>query len=82
MQFEGNTQVELHIERVVMGDKRAGVGTTGFHVKHRRLNFGEPLASKCLTETRNDCVSNLKISPCIIVYDEVGVPLPEPGVDI
>ena len=82
MQFKGNSQIELHIERVVMGDERTGMGATGFHVKHWGFDLDEPFACKCLAETRNDCMPNLKMTPGIIVHDEVGVPLPETGVDV
>ena len=59
MQFKGNSQIELHIERVVMGDERTGMGATGFHVKHWGFDLDEP-SPACLAETRNDCMPNLK----------------------
>ena len=41
VQLEGDAQVQRHVERVVVGDERAGVGAAGLDVEHRRLDLDE-----------------------------------------
>ena len=43
VQLERDAQVQLHVERVVMGDERPSVGAAGLDVQHRRLDLDEAL---------------------------------------
>ena len=41
VQFERDAQVQVEIERVVVGDERASVGAAGVDVQDRRLDLDE-----------------------------------------
>jgi hypothetical protein len=41
VQLERDAQVQLHVERVVVGGERAGVGAAGLGVQHRGLDLDE-----------------------------------------
>ena len=44
VQLERDAQVQVDVERVVVGDERPGVGAAGLDVEHRRLDLDEAVA--------------------------------------
>ena len=82
MQLECDAQVQLHVERVVVRDERAGMGAAGFEMQHRRLDFDESLVVQRSSEAGDDLVADAEGAAGLFVDDQVGVPLPEPRVDV
>ncbi len=82
MQFERDAQVELHVERVVVRGERAGVRPAGFDVQHRGLDLDEAALVERSPEAGDDLVADLEGPLRLAVDDQVGVSLPEAGVDV
>ena len=82
VQFERDAQVQLHVERVVVGDERPGVGAAGLDVQHRRLDLDEAALVQRAAEAGDDRVADLEGPPRLVVDDQVGVALAEPGVGV
>ena len=77
-----DAEVELHLECVVVRGERARVGAARLHVEHRGLDLDEALLVQRAPEARHHGVAHLEAAPCLGVHDQVGVPLPEPGVGV
>lgn len=82
VQLERDAQVELHVERVVVGDERAGMGTTRLHVQHRRLHLDVAAAVQRAPEAGDDLVADAERAPGLLVDDEIRVALAEAGVGV
>ena len=82
VQFERDPQVQLHVERVVVGDERPGVGATGLDVQDRRLDLGEAFGGERPAEARHELVTDLERPPGFLVDDQVGVALAVADVDV
>lgn len=54
MQFRGNTQVNVHIQRIVMSFERAGCSTAGNSMEHRRFDFQEMTVVEIFTDSLYD----------------------------
>ena len=82
VQLERDAQVEVDVERVVVRDERAGVGAAGFDVQHRRLDLDEPALVQGAAEAGDHGVADLERPARLVVDDQVGVALAEPGVGV
>ena len=82
VQLEGDPQVQRHVEDVVVGDERAGVGTARVDVQHRRLDLDVAASVERAPEAGDDLVADLEGAPGVGVDGEVDVTLAEPGVRI
>ena len=59
VQLEGDAQVQLHVEGVVVGDERPGVGAARLDVQHRCLDLDETLRLQRAPEAGDDLVADL-----------------------
>ena len=82
VQLEGDPQVQRHVEHVVVGDERAGVGTAGVDVQHRRLDLDVAALVERAPEAGDDLVAHVERAPGVGVDGEVDVALAEAGVRI
>ncbi len=82
VQLEGDPQVQRHVQDVVVGDERAGVGTARVDVQHRRLDLDVAASVERAPEAGDDLVAHLEGAPGVGVDGEVDVTLAEPGVRI
>ena len=82
VQLEGDAQVQRHVERVVVGDERAGVGAAGLDVQHRRLDLDEAPSAERAAEAGDDRVADVERPAGLGVDDEVDVALAEAGVGV
>ena len=60
VQLEGDPQVHRHVERVVVGDERTGVRTTGLGVQDRGLDLHEAAGLQRATEAGDHGVADLE----------------------
>ncbi len=60
VQLDGDPQVELQVERVVVGGERAGVGAAGLGVQHRGLDLDEAPFVQRASEAGDDLVADLE----------------------
>ena len=60
VQLERDPQVQLHVERVVVGDERPGVGAAGLDVQDRRLDLDEALGGERAAEAGDQLVADLE----------------------
>ena len=82
VQLEGDAQEQLHVERVVVGRERAGVGTAGLDVQDRCLDLDEAALVERPPEAGDDGVADVEGPAGLGVDDEVGVALAESGVGV
>ena len=82
VQLERDAQVEVEVERVVVGDERPGVGAAGLDVQHRRLDLDEAALVQRAAEAGDHRVADLEGAPRLVVDDQVGVALTEAGVGV
>ena len=82
VQLERDAQVQRHVERVVVGDERAGVGAAGLDVQHRRLDLDEAAVVQRAAEAGDHRVADVERPAGVGVDDEVGVALAEAGVGV
>jgi hypothetical protein len=62
--------------------ERARVGAARLDVQHRRLDLDEALVGEGAPEARHDGVAHLEVAARLVVDDQVGVALAEPGVGV
>ena len=82
VQLERDAEIERHVERVVVGDERAGVGAAGLGVQDRCLDFDEAHLVQGVAEGLDDRVADLEVAAGLGVDDEVGVALAETRVGV
>ena len=75
VQLGGDAQVQRHVQRVVVGHERAGVGAAGLDVEDRRLDLDEAAIAQRRAEARQHGVADLEDPTAVGVDDEVGVAL-------
>src|SRR3989338_731966 len=81
-EFRRHPQVEIQIQRVVVGDKRPGRRASGDGLHHRRLHLQKiPLLKKAPNETNNPRAPFKHLSDLLIDH-EIDIPLPVAGLDI
>ncbi len=82
VELDRDAEVELHVERVVVRRERARLRAADFGMQHGCLHLDEPVLGESPTKACHGLVADLEVPTSILVDDEVGVALPEPGVDI
>ena len=82
VQLERDAQVQLHVEGVVVGDERPGVGAAGLEVQHRCLDLDEAFGLQRATEAGDDLVTDPERPARLFVDDEIGVALAKPRVGV
>src|SRR5581483_10823948 len=75
VQLEGDAQVELSIERVVVGYERARVRTTVDRLQHRRLDLEKAARVEEPPDRRHHLRAHDERPPRVLVRDQVEVPL-------
>ena len=82
VQLQRDAQVQLHVERIVMGDERSSVCAASLHVEHRGFHLHVSARAQGLANAGDDGVTHLEGSSGIGVDDEVGIALTESCVHI
>ena len=82
MELRGDAQVQRHVERVVVGDERAGMGSARLDVEDRGLDLDEAALAERRPEAREHGVADLEHAASVGVDGEVGVALPVADVGI
>ena len=63
VQLQRDAQVQVHVERVVVGDERSGMGATGLEVQHRCLDLDEAFGVQRAAEAGDDLVADAEVAP-------------------
>ena len=82
MQLEGDAEVEVDIEGVVVGDERAGGGAPLDALQHRRLHLPEPLLAEVLADGVDGLDADLEDALRVLVDDQIDVALPVSRLEI
>ena len=82
IELGGNSQGELHVERVVVSDERTRGRTAGDRVQHRCLHLDVTTVLEKPAQRGDDAKANVEHAPGFVVGDEVDVALPVARVDI
>ena len=82
MQLERDAQVQIHIEGIVVGDKRLGRCPTRDSVKNRRLDLDEASVLEEPAHGRNGTAAGQQDLTTAIVGPHVRVTLAVPSVDV
>src|SRR5690606_18488772 len=75
VQLEGDAQVEVMVEGVVMGDERPRVCATRYGLQHRRLHLEEPAVIEVTPDVRHGLRAQHECPLRLLVDDEVEVAL-------
>ena len=75
VQLGSDTEVQVHVQVVVMGDEGLGNGTTGDHVHHRCLNLKEVTLIKVTANTVDDLGTDGKGVANVLVDDKIQITL-------
>ena len=81
-QLRRYSEVEVHIQRVVVGDERPGGGASGNRLHHRRLDFQEIPLLKKTADQPDDLGSFFKEVSDFAIDHEIHVALPVTNLDI
>ena len=74
-QLRRDTQVHIHIQRVVMGDERTGRRAAGDHLHHRGFDFHKAAAHHELAHRREDLRTDFKRASGCVIGDQIQVAL-------
>ncbi len=75
MQFQGDAQIHVLVEGVVVGDERGGQAPRGHRVQHRSLHFEESPGQQRLADRLHHGDPLQHRRPGLLVDDEVDIPL-------
>ncbi|OPZ60342.1 MAG: hypothetical protein BWY86_01024 [Candidatus Aminicenantes bacterium ADurb.Bin508] len=79
VEFRSDSQVELHVQSVVVGDEGTGVGPPGDGVEHGGLDFEVASLVKKFSDSPDDLEPLLEDHSSLRVHDQVEVALSVPG---
>src|SRR5205085_10411137 len=82
VELDGDPQVQLHVEGVVVGDERPGQGPAGDGLENRRLHLDEPLRFEAATHGADDPAAYAEGVSGFLGDPQVDVALPVPRVDV
>ena len=82
VEFRRDAQVEVPIERVVVRHERAGRGSPGNGLHHRRFHFQESVSGEIGSDARHDPAARFKHGVDVRVGDQIHVALPVPGFNV
>src|SRR5882672_7832034 len=71
-----DAQIQVHVERVVVGLEGTGVRAAGDRLHHRRLDLEKALAGHEVAHRLHDAAADAKYVPRLLAHDEVDVALP------
>ena len=82
IQLGRDAQVQLDVERVVVGDERPRQGAAGDRLHHRRLDFEEAARREELADRRHRAAARLEGLPHLGIHGQVEVALAVPRLDV
>ena len=82
MQFRRDPQIEVDVERVVMGDKGLGRSAAGDRVQHRGLDFEIAARDEVAAQRGDDTAAPPQGFAAPRVHDQVEIALPVAQLDI
>ena len=82
VQLGRDPEVQIHVERVVMRDKRTRHRTAGDRLHDRSLDFEIAALVEESPDGRNRPPPNLEHTPRLRVHDQIEIPLPVANLDI
>ena len=82
VKFESDSEEEGHVERIVMRDEGACVGTTRLDMEYGGFDFDESVALQRAAKARDGGVANLEGAARLFVDDQVRVSLSVARVDV
>src|SRR5665213_1296644 len=82
MQLRRDAQIEIEVERVVMGDERLGRGAAGNSVQHRRLDLEIALLDEAAAHPGDDLAAPAQGGATLLAHDEVEIALAVARLDI
>ena len=77
IQLGSDSHEKIHIQVVVMGDKRLGCRTSSDHVHHGRFHLQEAHVVEELADIGNDLRADVELFAHVRVDDQIQVALPE-----
>src|SRR5207248_4301393 len=82
VELEGDAEIEVDVEGVVVGDEGAGRGTALDALQHRRLHLPEALLPEVLADGVDGLDADLEDLEGAVVDDEVDVALAVAGLEV
>src|SRR5262249_38492277 len=82
VELRSDSQVQAHVERVVVRDKRSGECTARDWLHHRRFDFEESTLDEELPDRRDHAAAQLEYAARVGVHDEIEVALTIPDLDV
>ena len=82
MQFGSDPQIEIDVERVVMGNERFCRGAPGYRVQHRRLDFEIAARDEAAAHRSDDPAPPAQRLAALRVHDQVEIALAIAQLDI
>ena len=82
VELRRDAQIEIDVERVVMGLERPGRGAARDHLHHRRLDLQEAAGVEKLADSLDDACPHLEHPARLLVGGEVEVALAVAGLDV
>jgi len=76
IQLRSNPEVQVHVEGIVMSDKRPGNGASGDRLHHRRLDFKKTVVVEIIADIPDQHVPLPEDLPDLSVGDKVHITLP------
>ena len=75
IQLRSNAQIQVHIQRVMMRDKRFGIGAAHNRMQHRRFDFQKVVSFKITADGRGDFTTLFVDFTAFVVHDKINVTL-------
>ena len=75
IKFRCDAQVHIHVERIVMGDERFGIGTAGDRMEHRSFHFHEVMFHHEFTSFGDRLGTDHEGAACAFVHDQIDIAL-------
>ena len=82
MQLRRDPEIEIEVERVVVGDERLGRGAAGDRVQHRRLDLEIALGDEAPAQRGNDLAAPAQGQAALLAHDQIEIALAIARLDV
>ncbi len=82
IKFRCNAQVQIHVQRIVMGNERFGVGAAHNRMQHRGFHLQKTVLLKPAADSRGYLATLLIDFLAVLIHNKVNIALTITGIDI